>query len=300
MATAKKLPSGSWRCQVYDYTNENGKIVRKSFTSDIPGAKGKREAEFLAAEFAREKKEKESGGKILFREAIDKYINSRENVLSPRSVLDYKRKKDKDLATLLELNVFDITQEIIQNFVNTDAKTHSPKTVRDNHGLIFAVIKDVRANFSVNTVLPKVKKPDLYIPKDEDVKKLIEKSKGTELELPILLAAFGPMRRGEICALHSTNIKGNTVHVIENMVLDKDRKWVIKQPKSVAGDRYINYPNFVAVKWKNITGKITELNPNDITIIRQIIILMNYFTRNFTQKNRTPIFRDSKRADDET
>lgn len=25
MATAKKLPSGSWRCRVYDYTDENGK-----------------------------------------------------------------------------------------------------------------------------------------------------------------------------------------------------------------------------------------------------------------------------------
>lgn len=42
MATAKKLPSGSWRCQVYDYTDENGKRHYKSFTSTDQSAKGKR------------------------------------------------------------------------------------------------------------------------------------------------------------------------------------------------------------------------------------------------------------------
>lgn len=35
MATAKKLPSGSWRCQVYDYTDENGKLYRIQGTHSI-------------------------------------------------------------------------------------------------------------------------------------------------------------------------------------------------------------------------------------------------------------------------
>ena len=42
MATAKKLPSGSWRCRVYDYTDENGKKHYKSFTSDNPKPAGER------------------------------------------------------------------------------------------------------------------------------------------------------------------------------------------------------------------------------------------------------------------
>ena len=41
MATAKKLPSGSWRCQIYSHTEE---------TFDVPGPKGKRLAEQAAAE----------------------------------------------------------------------------------------------------------------------------------------------------------------------------------------------------------------------------------------------------------
>ena len=46
MATAKKLPSGKWRCLAYIGKDENGKRQYKSFTAD-----SKKEAEFLAASY---------------------------------------------------------------------------------------------------------------------------------------------------------------------------------------------------------------------------------------------------------
>ena len=52
MATAKKLPSGSWRCLVYDYTDANGKRKYKSITNDDPSPAGKRMCERDAAEYA--------------------------------------------------------------------------------------------------------------------------------------------------------------------------------------------------------------------------------------------------------
>jgi integrase len=57
--------------------------------------------------------------------------------------------------------------------------------------------------------LPAKKKPDLYTTPDEDIKKLLNHIEGKELETAVLLAAFGPLRRGEICALTSDDIKGN-------------------------------------------------------------------------------------------
>ena len=72
------------------------------------------------------------------------------------------------------------------------------------------------------------------------------------MELPVLLAAFGPMRRGEICALTSDDISGNVVHVCKNMVINENKKWIIKTPKSYAGDRYIDYHDFFAEKLKGI------------------------------------------------
>lgn len=260
MAKAKKLPSGAWRCQVYDYTDDNGKRHYKSIT-----AESRKEAEYMAAEFALNKKEKNSRSKKTFGQALDDYINERVDILSPRTIADYKRTRRLYLQDLMEIKIQDITQEIIQDVINQDSKIHSPKTVRNNHGLISAVLKQECANFALNTRLPQKVRPNLYIPSDAEIKKIMECVSGTEMELPILLAAFGPMRRGEICALDSKHISGNIVHVELNMVLDLNNNWIIKPPKSYAGDRYIEYPDFVAEKWKGVTGKITQLKPNNIS-----------------------------------
>lgn len=264
MAKAKKLPSGSWRCQVYDYTDDKGKRHYKSFTCDDPSPAGRRKAECMAAQYAQDKETRSRSEKTVG-QALTDYITMREPVVSPRTILNYKRLQNKDLKVLCDIKIADITQEQIQEFVNQDTKSHSPKTVRDNHGLIAAVIKQERPEFALNTVLPKQVRPQLYIPSDEDVKKLIKLAVNTDLELPILLAAFGPMRRGEICALNTENISGNVVHVCKNMVLSPDNTWVIKSPKSFAGDRFIDYPDFVAEKWKGLSGRITKLSPDNLS-----------------------------------
>lgn len=281
MAKAKKLPSGSWRCLAYSHSetvmdkkgspilDKNGKPKQKriyvSFTSDDPSPAGRRAAEFEAAQFALKKQTTHKGYDLTFGEALDKYIASRESVLSPRTLMDYKRIRKKELQDLMDIKLNKITQELVQNIVNKDSMNHSPKTVRNNHGIISAVLKQYRPEFALNTDLPKKVRPEIYVPSDNEIKHLIDLAANTELELPILLAAFGPMRRGEICALETRNISGNTVHVCQNMVLNTDRTWIIKAPKSYAGDRYIDYPDFVAQKWENINGRVTELNPNRIT-----------------------------------
>lgn len=100
----------------------------------------------------------------------------------------------------------------------------------------------------IHITLPKKKRPDMYIPSDNDVKRLIDASKGTDLEIPILLAAFGPIRRGEICALDSSHIKGNVVHVQLNMVRISDCEWIIKSP----------YRHSMNSEQKRINGIINE------------------------------------------
>lgn len=273
MPTAKKLPSGSWRCLVYSHTEEiknpDGSIKKKriyeSFTSNIPGPKGKRIAEQAAAEFAANKDQRSRSADMLLGTAMDNYIQSRESILSPRTIMDYKRIRRTSLQSLLNIRLSRITQEDIQIAINLESVNHSPKTVRNSHGLLSAVLKQYRPDFALNTSLPKKQRVELYIPTDEEVKRLIRASEGTEMELPILLAAFGPMRRGEICALDSTDISGNIVHVSKNMVRTEDNAWIIKSPKSYAGDRYIDFPDFVAEKWRGKTGRIVNLTPNNIT-----------------------------------
>lgn len=202
---------------------------------------------------------------MTFGEAADAYIRLREPVLSPRTVMDYKRMRKNSVQSLMKIDLNKISQEDIQNAINKESLSLSPKSVRNIHGFISAILKQYKPEMRLNTALPKKVRPELYIPTDEEVKKLIKHVEGTSLELPVLLAAFGPMRRGEICALETDNIKGNCVHVCKNMVLNEDHEWVIKQPKSFARDRYIEYPNFVAAKWNGKKGRITSLTPDDIT-----------------------------------
>lgn len=281
MATAKKLPSGSWRCLVYSHSepvfdkdgkpvlDKNGKQKQKriyeSFTSDDPTKAGKREAERQAAVFAAQKGNQGKISDITFGDALDAYIRFREPVLSPRTVMGYRQIQRNYIQSLMDIKLSRLTQDDIQNAISQEACRLSPKSVRNIHGLISAVLKQYKPDMRLTTQLPQKVRPELYIPSDDEIKQLIEYVEGTDLELPVLLAAFGPMRRGEICALDTSCINGNCVHVCKNMVITADHRWIIKQPKSYAGDRYIDYPDFVAKRWKGIEGPITRLNPNMIT-----------------------------------
>lgn len=274
MATAKKLPSGSWRCQVFSHIEtsidpktgkKKDKRIYKSFTSDVPGPKGKRIAEQMAAQWAAEKENATSVQNLTLGEAIDRYTDERLSLLSPRTVMDYRRTRRKDMQELMNQKVPTLTQEQVQVAINAFAANHAPKTVRNAHGLIAAVLGVYRPNFALNTKLPEKVRPKIYVPTDAEIQRLMECAKGTELEIPILLAAFGPMRRGEIGALTSDDISGNMVHITKNMVLNTERQWIIKTPKSYAGDRYIDFPDFVIEKIKGKEGRIVSLNPNQIT-----------------------------------
>lgn len=288
MATAKKLPSGSWRCQVFSHTENkikpDGSIIKKnvykSFTVSDPTPKGKRKCEQLAAEWAA-RKESEPTGSLSFGQAVEQYISSRENVLSPRSIMDYRSTQRNHIEYLEKKDIYKITQADIQTQINLAAASVSPKTIRNIHGLISAVMRVYRPDFALNTALPKKEPPKLYIPSEDEIQRLMKAVEGTELEIPVLLAAFGTMRRGEICALQGEDINGNVAHVHSNMVRSADGKtYITKLPKSYAGDRYIILPQFIIDKLPK-RGRVTQLYPDLIT----------YRFRYCLKSNNLPHFR---------
>lgn len=266
MAKAKKLASGSWRCLVYDYTDSAGKRHYKSFTSTDPTQKGRREAEAMAAKFALEKEEK-ARCPLTYGEALDRYIEERSVTLSPSTIREYKRSRKVDFQMLMSVPIDEITQELVQRAVNEERRTHSPKSVRNMHGLLSGVLRAYRPGFALNTTLPQKERPELHIPSDDDIKEILwyVGKYDREMEIPVLLAAFGPMRRSEICALESGDIKGNVVHVRRALVMNDQKEWVLKTTKSYAGDRFIDFPDFVAEKLLQKNGRITDLNPTIIT-----------------------------------
>ena len=262
---AKKLPSGRWRCRVYDGTDPAGKKIYKSFTAD-----SKKEAELMAAKYAAKHKASGTADRTL-RDAYARYIEIKQNTLSPATVREYARAAKADFPELMPLRLSRITQEAVQSAVNVMSASHSPKSVRNAHGLLSAVLKMFAPDIRLTTRLPQARKTDLYVPTEQEVENLVRSIRGTELEKAVLLAAFGSLRRSECCALLISDIEGDIIHVNKAMVLDVHKHWVIKPPKSKVGYRDIKMPGFVIERLvpRTASGRIVDLAP---------VTLTNYFT----------------------
>ena len=281
MAKAKKLPSGSWRCLVYSHSvpvldakgmpvldakgNPREKRIYESFTSDDPSPAGRRDVELRAAEFAANKTRISSTHSYTVKEALEQYLQVKGPVLSPSTRRVYGIYQRKYFSDLGPIKLRDLTNEEVQVWITRISAGHAPKTVRNVYGFLTAVMDMYAPHIRLKVKLPEKVKPALYTPSDEDVKALLKHVEGTELEIAILLAAFGPMRRGEICALTDQDIRGYKVSVNKAMVLNSDNEWVIKTPKTYSSNREIEFPPFVIDKMSGRTGRIIQANPTQIT-----------------------------------
>ena len=261
MASAKKLPSGNWRVLVYTGKDANGKRLYQSFTADT-----KKAAEFAAAEYQTKRKTKAKEDRTLS-QAYERYIEIKRNTLSPSTVREYNHAAKRDFPELMPLKLSKITPEDVQSAVNIMAATCSPKSVRNAHGLLSAVLRMFAPDIRLNTRLPQPKKAEIYVPTEKEVEQLIRSIAGTELEKAVLLAAFGSLRRSEVCALTSDDITGNVIQINKAMVQSPEKEWTIKQPKSKAGYRSIALPPFVIAKLIPQTGtkRIVNLSPTTIS-----------------------------------
>lgn len=262
MANAVRLPSGRWRVKAYDYKDKDGKEHYVSFTADT-----KKEAEYQALLFSMNKKKVKSENQDLSLEkAMLNYCDMKSNVLSPTTIANYKRLIYNSFDGYLQLSIKKFDSELIQKWVNTYAKGRTPKTVRNAYGFLFVVLKSFLPDLSIKVTLPQKVKPSLYVPTDNDIKAIIDylSDNDTELLKAVYLAAFGTLRRSEICALTAADIEKNVIHINKALVKNEHKEWVIKTTKTVSSIRDVELPeNIVKTFPKN--GKIVDINPTVIT-----------------------------------
>ncbi|WP_302128822.1 site-specific integrase [Bacteroides congonensis] len=233
MATAKKLPSGSYRVNLYIGMDENGRRQYKSFTADT-----KKAAEYLAAQFNINRKERQKC-ELTFDNAAERYIESKRNVLSPSTVRGYYAILRNYCGKLKGIKICNITQEFIQSVINGIAANHSPKTCRNVHGFISAVLSMFAPDMLINTTLPQKQKREIYVPDEREIAEIYQKAKGTVNEIPIFLAAECGLRASEISALQALNVVKSYIIVEEARVLGDDGEEHIKSPKSQSGYRKV-------------------------------------------------------------
>ncbi|NDO48890.1 site-specific integrase [Lachnospiraceae bacterium MD335] len=261
MATAKKLPSGAYRCLIFDRM-EDGKRKYKSFTAPT-----KKEAEYNATQYIMTKEEKKKAlPECTLYTAIDNYCNLKSNVLSPSTLKEYRRAQNYNYAAIKDIKISEITNGDIQQWVNDFSISHSPKTVKNAYGLIRAVLDTFAPDIHLRVTLPQSIPHQLYVPSDNDIKALLKyfSENDTDMELAVYLAAFGTLRRSEICALTADDVSGNIISVSKAMVTKGNSNWVIKTTKTVSSTRFIEMPDFVVDKFPK-SGKIININPDQIT-----------------------------------
>ena len=268
MATARKLPSGSWNCKVfagYEIVDSKKKRIYKSFTVADPSRRGKKECERLAAEWL--VTQEDPGDNITVFDAVRKYIDIKEKVLSPSTIRGYELYLRR--ITPIQTNMIQtLTQTQVQRWINSLAADGcSPKYIKNVYGLVSSAVRYFGGRtFSVS--LPAAIAPDLHTPCDDDMRLLLEHLKGRpELLAAVLLAAFGSLRRGEICALKVEDFVGDRVRITKSMVLDKEGYWCTKPtPKTDESNRTVVLPAFVL---EHITmpksGRVVPLYPSQIT-----------------------------------
>lgn len=244
-----KLPSGNYKVQKM----MNGK--RYSLTFD-------HRPTIKEVNDALSKRSTQVNGKMTMQDACASYIESRSNTLSPATFREYKGMARRLSPTLLNKPIDDITSSDVQREVNLIAKDRSPKTVRNYHGFIAAVLGTFRPELMLRSKLPQEEVKDDYIPNKDDIRALLKEAEGTVYEVPILLGCAS-LRRGEICALTMDDIEGNVIHITKDTVMDDDNNWVIKPPKTPTSVRDVIVPDQV-IEAINRNGLYTG-HPNSIS-----------------------------------
>lgn len=248
MATAKKLPSGSWRCQAYSHTERvmdektgkwKDKRIYESITSDDPSPRGKKEAEAAAALFQLEKEKyprRNAKKSMTLTEAIDDYIESRVTLRrSPTTIQDYKCIQKNAFQDLMDYKLRDLDETILQEAINVESKRASQKRCRipkpisakrlkNEWSLMNSVLNKYCKGIELSGIeLPQISPRSVELPSADKVLTVI---KDTDIELPVLLAAWLSFSMSEVRGLtKSKSISGDGNYLtIKEVVVDVDGK----------------------------------------------------------------------------
>lgn len=276
MATAKKLPSGSWRVR----TCTDGK--RRSYTAPT-----KKEAERLAAIGEEEEKERASRS-MTVKEALDGYIETcRAQGYSASTIAEYTRRTRSSFNEIIEKKLDKLTANDIQAQLDKRTKTCTPKTIRNDFYLLRAAL----AVYAPSIRLDKIKlakrkhraKLMLSETMPEQILKIVE-SQSASFRIYVALVMFAGLRPSEVYALHWSDISAEPITVAADPpyqvgqitvtaaeVRNEHGTYTRKPPKTESGNRtqLLSWSVFDLIYSAMPRGrdeeKLVKMNPNTAT-----------------------------------
>ena len=257
---AVELPSGSWRCQV----TVDG--VRRSVTADSP------QEAISQALLLRDGVKKKSPQDLSLGAVVDEYIQLREAVLSPSTIVAYKSYRYHLFQNYMDRDIRRLDRRVLQRMVNDEAKVRSAKTVKNAFGLVAAALKEYQVDTGgIN--LPQIPHKERPWLTADEVLLFCDMVRGQKCEIPALLALCS-LRRSEIYALDwkDVDLKAGTVTVHRSVVKGVDGYVLKDTNKTDSSTRVVPIivPQLIAAlkAQKAESGPVCTGNPN--TLYKQV------------------------------
>ena len=174
---------------------------------------------------------------MTFCEAYDGFISAKSSILSPSTVKGYRTafRGLPEWFTEMELTKIDRTH--VQKVVNDFSADHSPKTVKNQYGLVSAVLHFYNCR-ECPVTLPQAHREDVYIPSKEDVARLLQVASGGKYEVAIRLGIYG-LRRSEIMALTLDDLSDDNWLSIDKALVEGVGGKVMKTTKTTNSTRRV-------------------------------------------------------------
>ena len=199
-----------------------------------------------------------------FQSCAESFIDSKSNVISPKTAKEYRSLLYSSIPEWLRKKSIDkITQQDLQLFVNEFSATHAPKTVHNAHGFVSSILGQFRPNMRINTTLPQKRKYEPYTPTETDIRRILDASKDDLPNHVCFQLGCMSLRRSEIMALTLDDIDSehNILTINKAMVQNSERKWVLKATKTTESTRKIYIPNSLISEIRQL-GYVYNRHPN--------------------------------------
>ena len=201
-------------------------------------------------------------------EWLDIWTQEYLNGVKPSTLYSYKAAVRNHLKPKLgAIRLEALTPHTIQKFYNDLCSTHSPKTVKNIHGILHKALQKavlngyIRFNPATDCELPQIVRKELN-PLDEDqIKAFLKAIKGNPYEDLYLVTLFTGMREGESCGLmwDRVDLTAGTLTVNQQLqyIRSSQGKYRMVPTKNSKG-RTITLPSFVVTTLRQTRKKQLE------------------------------------------
>lgn len=213
-------------------------------------------------------------------EAMKAFIENRSAVLEPTTIRFYNEIIRNKFQCIMHIKLVDLKAQHIQAAINMDSRRLGYKSVKNAYGFLLSVLRANDVNIKLSSIrLPKREVKERKLPSADVIYAMV---KGTESELPVLLAMWLSLRIGEVAGLQFQDV--DAVHkklYVRREVVRTDDGWTLTNHcKTMKSTRCVNLPDYIYELIRNIphakeTDQIITVTPNTIRKRFKNIVLAN-------------------------